>query len=235
MAKYDRTARVSLSRGEIIGGWIFLPFQVALTALLIQTAFAALGADLNNYQLNVIVFVVNFVAAAAIFHRFLFRSLQYIGQHFWLFVQTVILAVVFYFAMNYALSWLFALLRVESYNGNNEVVMGMVRAHFIPMLLCTCLLAPLVEECLCRGLLFTLVREKSRVWAYVVSMLAFALLHVWQFFGQYSFANTLMVIVSYLPAGLALGWAYEKSGTIWCAIFVHGIVNLVVCYTTYYL
>lgn len=233
MAKKGKPSGVRLRRGEIIGGIIYLPFYVLLTALSILWISKTLDVNLSAYQLNVVVFVVDFIAIVAIFHRFLFDSLRQIGHAFWQFIQAVILAVVFYFAMNYAVSLIYTIAGVTLQNSNNDDIMTMVGNHFVPMLICTCALVPVVEECLCRGLLFGTLREKNRILAYAVSMLAFALLHVWQYFGQYSFWNALLVTVSYLPAGLALAWAYEKGGTIWASILTHAIVNFVACTVQY--
>ena len=35
----------------------------------------------------------------------------------------------------------------------------------------------------------------------------------------------LLAAVAYLPAGIALGWTYEKSNTIWAPILLHMAIN----------
>ncbi|MEG2138841.1 MAG: CPBP family intramembrane glutamic endopeptidase, partial [Oscillospiraceae bacterium] len=56
------------------------------------------------------------------------------------------------------------------------------------------LLQPLVDEILFRGLLFGSLRKYSRLLAYVVSTLAFALCSVWQFVPLYGFSYLLLGI-----------------------------------------
>lgn len=227
MAKKTKTTSANLRRGEIIGGLIYLLFYVILTPLLISKISEALNMNLSLYQLNIITFVVNFIVIVLIFHRFLFDSLCVAGHKFWQFVQAVILAIAFYYAMYYAITLIYSLTRVSLQNINNDAITLMMRNHRVPMLICTCALAPVVEECLCRGLIFGALRGKNRILAYAVSMLAFAMLHVWQYIGEYSVWNLLLVSVTYLPAGLALAWAYEKSDTIWASILTHASINFI--------
>lgn len=77
------------------------------------------------------------------------------------------------------------------------------------------LLKPVVEEILYRGLLFGSLRRESRLWAYVLSTGIFALSAVWQhalFSGGPAY---LLLIIQYLPLGLALSWSYDISGSVY--------------------
>lgn len=233
MAKQAKHSGVWLRSGEIAGGFLYLPFQMLLTAVTVELICSALDIALTIYQLNVTVFVINFIAVVAIFHRFLFDSLRQIGHGFWQFVQAVILAAVLYYALYYAVTWLYTLLKIAPRYANNDAIMTMLLEHRIPILICTCALTPVVEECIYRGLLFGVLREKNRILAYVVSMLVFALIHVWQAIGDFGLWNAALALITYLPAGLALAWAYEKGGTIWASILTHAIINFVVCYRSF--
>jgi membrane protease YdiL (CAAX protease family) len=235
MSKSYGGAGVSLRRGEVIGGFLFWPFYLVLTGLLVSTVLGLCGVTLGLYRFNLVVWILNFLAAVLIFHRFLLDSLRTAGRSFWLFLQTAVLAVVFYFAVSWVLQSVYSLLKLTTQNGNNDNVMDMVRAHFPVMAVSICVLVPVVEECLCRALLFGTIRKKSRFLAYAVSMLVFAALHVWQYALSYSLLNIVLVTISYLPAGLALGWAYEKSGTIWTSILAHACINLITIYLTLYI
>lgn len=79
-------------------------------------------------------------------------------------------------------------------------------------------LAPVIEEMLFRGFLFTALRERMTfLLALLVSTLAFGLLHI---------ENGLLHVVSVLPAGAFLALAREKSGGIGLPIVLHGLMNL---------
>lgn len=84
-------------------------------------------------------------------------------------------------------------------------------------------LAPIIEEVIFRGALFGGLRERNRVLAYVVGILAFSLYHVW----GYAFLSPkyLIYALQYVPASWLLCRAYETTGTIWAPIFAHMLIN----------
>ena len=94
-------------------------------------------------------------------------------------------------------------------------------------LLILLLLMPLVEELVFRGFLFGTLREKSRPLAYLVTASGYALYCVWQFAFAYGAVDLryLSLALRYLPAGLLLGWCYEKSGSVWAALLLHTAIN----------
>ncbi|TCR61722.1 CPBP family intramembrane glutamic endopeptidase [Bosea sp. BK604] len=82
------------------------------------------------------------------------------------------------------------------------------------------LLAPVVEELLFRGQLFTTLRRHLAVLpALAVTTIAFGLLHL---------ENGLLHVVSVLPAGAFLGYARELSGGIGLPILLHACMNAAV-------
>jgi membrane protease YdiL (CAAX protease family) len=79
----------------------------------------------------------------------------------------------------------------------------------------TCLTAPLAEELLFRGSLFSWLRKKFSFWpAALLTALAFALPH-----GGWKF----IIPLGYLA--LMLAWLREKSGSIWLAMGLHAAHN----------
>ena len=95
------------------------------------------------------------------------------------------------------------------------------------MLIGTVLLVPITEEALFRGLLFGTLYRKSAVLGYVLSTLIFAAVHVVGYIGTQDAVSLLISLIEYLPAGLVLGWAYARSGTIWTPILIHAVVNFI--------
>ena len=86
-------------------------------------------------------------------------------------------------------------------------------------------LAPVVEETLFRGYVFGNLREVHRGLAYLVSCLLFALLHVWQFAAARGDLTYLLLMVQYLVPGAVMAWTYERSGSLWGSVLLHGVVN----------
>lgn len=82
------------------------------------------------------------------------------------------------------------------------------------------ILAPVVEEMLFRGLLFTVLRRYFAALPTVaIVTLAFGLLHI---------ENGLLHVVAVLPAGAFFGFAREMSGGIGLPILLHAAMNLAI-------
>ena len=56
-------------------------------------------------------------------------------------------------------------------------------------------------------------------------MLFFAAIHTWQYALLVPWQTLLLSALQYLPAGVALGWTYEKAGNIWAPFLVHAFIN----------
>ena len=84
------------------------------------------------------------------------------------------------------------------------------------MIVSTCILAPLLEELLCRGIMLRgmLARRKAPWKAIVWSALIFAVMHM----------NPWQSIPAFL-IGLLLGWVYYRTHSLWATIFLHCLNN----------
>lgn len=224
MAKRRGTG-AGMSRYERLAGWCYLPFYVFLLSVILQQILPKLGFTLTGSSLNLAFFLINFAATLLIFHNFLlsnFRNLK-----FWDYLQTLILGFVFYYALNFAVSFVILRIAPDYVNPNNEAVNTLASMAGVPMILCIVLLGPMVEEVFMRGLIFGSLRRHSRVAAYIVSILAFSAIHIWQYAAGMSLKNLLLFALQYIPGGIALAWSYEKSGSIWTNVTVHCLINAV--------
>ncbi len=87
----------------------------------------------------------------------------------------------------------------------------------ILLIICGSFLAPLLEEVLFRGLLYSLLREFLTVTpAVIIAGLAFGAMHL-------DFWRALPIACG----GMALCWLYEKTGNIWITITAHGLWNAI--------
>ena len=149
------------------------------------------------------------------------------GIRFWELIQALILGFVLYYAGNFVFSLVMGWLNIDITSYNDETVMMLAEQSRFAMIICAVILAPMVEETLVRGLLFGVIRRKSRIAAYVVSIVFFAVIHVWQYLMAYDFKSVLFAALQYIPAGIALGWTYEKSNTVWAPIILHMVINAI--------
>ena len=221
----SRSLGPGLSTAEQVAGFCFLPFYVILLSVGIQWLSGLLGLNLTDLQINVCYFVLNCIITWVIFHNFLLRSFRAI--RFWELVQALILGFCLYYAGNLLFGWIVNLLDLSIVSYNDETILGLVAQNRWVMVLCSVVLAPLVEETLVRGLLFGVIRPRSRILAYAVTIVFFAVLHVWQYLLVYDIQSVLLAALQYIPAGIALGWTYEKSNTIWGPIFLHMAINAI--------
>lgn len=229
MAGTRRTGNLSaqMSRGELIGGFLYLPLYIIGLAWLLRLILNAAGLKVGTVSVNIAYFLINFLAVALIFHRYLIASLSGIGRGFWAFVQAVVLGFAFYYALSWAMALVLNFFETAPANPNDQFVASLAGSNFRLVAVCTILLAPLVEETLFRGLIFGNLHQKNRVLAYAVSALAFSAMHVWQYVGQVGWGVAVLCAIQYLPAGVALGWTLEKADTIWAPVLVHSLVNAV--------
>lgn len=228
MAFLDRNLVVP-NRREKIAGFIYWPFYLMLTGLLLSLLFLALGMDLESQEgvflLNIAFFIVNFLAVAAILHDFLFRSFAPITS-FGRLILAVLTGYGVYCALNIPISVALEITGYVPSNLNQDAVETLTSMQPLVMLLCTVVLAPVTEECLCRGLIFGPICRRSPVLAYIVSAAVFSAIHVVGSIGESTLLDLAVCFVIYLPAGLGLAFAYHRSRSIWGSILLHAAINL---------
>ena len=223
----NRSFSGNLTNQETIGGFVYLIFQLIFLPSILSFINGHLDHPLNSAELNFVFYLINFISILLIFHGFLGRGLNQVTQHPAIFCQAVILGIVAYYACNWATTKVVRLLVPGFSNYNDQSVASMLSTNYFLMVVGTVILVPPVEECLFRGLIFRNLYGKSRWAAYIVSILAFAIIHIIGYIGRYSAIELLMAFLQYMPAGLCLAWAYTKADTIFAPILVHAAINFI--------
>lgn len=214
-----------MTTAEIVAGLCYLPFYLVLWSLILPWVFQKLGLSGTLININLCYFYLNFIAIVVIFHRTLAASFRNIGRNFWGFLQTLVLGFALYYVGNFLVNLLLEWLAPTLVNPNDATVSSMATSSFRAMVVCSVLLGPLVEETLVRGLIFGNLRRYNRIAAYVVSILLFSAMHLWQYVLAASPLTLLFSALQYVPAGIAMAWTYEKSGNLWGPIVLHAILN----------
>lgn len=223
----SRSISSYLTSQETISGFIYLAFQLLFLPSMLSWVNGQLSHPLNSAELNFVFYLINFMAMLLIFHDFLGRSAHQVGQHPAYFCQAVILGFVAYYACNWFTTWVIRHLVPSFSNYNDEAIAAMSHGNYFLMLVGTVILVPPVEECFYRGLIFRNLYGKSRWAAYIVSILAFSIIHIIGYIGKYSALELLMAFLQYLPAGLCLAWSYAKADTIFAPILIHAAINFI--------
>ena len=216
---------IATTRQENLLGYIYLAFSHILLADLIAIVAYYLGYPISVSVLNIIYFLVNFASVAAIFHRFLGRSLQAAWQNIPKCLINVVLGFGIYYWGTILLGFVITWIDPGFANVNDQAVTGMVQEHPGILGLCTVFFVPVVEETLYRGLIFQQLQRKHRLLAYIISVAAFSSIHIVGFIGSANWLTLALCFMQYLPAGIALAWAYERADTIVAPILIHMIVN----------
>lgn len=227
MAKVRYDIGVKMTKLQTVLGWLYLPFFVLLTSLGILFLAGLLQQTLDDYTLNLIYMSVNLVFVLLVYHRFLLKSFRGFTENFWHFIQTLILGFALYYVL--ALVLTAPLTIMGDTPANNKVVESLLGQNQTVMILFTVVAAPIVEETLFRGVVFGTVHKSSRILAYVASVLLFTAIHVWQHAASMNIGMLLANCAAYIAPSVALGWTYEKSGTILCPIVLHMIINALAC------
>ena len=225
--KNSRSLSAKPNSQETMGGFVYLAFQFLFLPSLLSFINGHLSQPLRETELNFLFYLVNFISILLIFHDFLGRGLNQVTQHPIVFLESVILGFVFYYGCNWLTTKLVGLLVPGFSNYNDQAIMDLYRGNAFLMLIGTVILVPPVEECLYRGLIFRNLYGKSRWAAYIVSILAFSVIHILGYIGQYSAVELLMAFLQYLPAGFCLAWAYTRADTIFAPIVIHAAINFV--------
>ena len=225
--KKSHSISTSLSAQETVAGAVYLAVQFFALPSLLRWFNAQLSSPLNTAELNFVFYLVNFMAMLLIFHDFLGRSIRQVTQHPGIFCEGVILGFVAYYACSYATTWLIRLLVPGFSNYNDEAIFAMRSGNSFLMFIGTVILVPPFEECMYRGLIFRNLYGKSHWAAYIVSILAFAIIHIIGYIGKYSPLELLMATLQYLPAGLCLAWSYIRGETIFTPILIHAAINYI--------
>ena len=212
---------------ERLWGWIYLALQVLVLPFLLAICNLLFHLQLSAAELNFIFFVMNFLAVGLIFHRFLLENGKIALKAPLLILITVIGGFLLYMILSNLVSGFVTAVYPDFYNVNDSFISSMVADEYHLMIIGTVLLVPITEEVLYRGLIFNGLYNRSRLLAYLVSTLAFAILHVYNYIGTYPPLQLLLCLLEYIPAGICLGWAYARTDSIWTPILIHMTVNTI--------
>lgn len=223
----------SLRKREIVGGLLYLPMfffgSQLLAALIVKLMGMDLKSDSVNGPVNLVYHGLNTAILGAVFLRYLTDQLRRLQDRGWALFSDL----VFGGLANYGLSQLSALavgilltlFDLDYFNLNQAAADAALFRSPAFAIVTACVLAPISEELLFRGLIFCGLYCRSRVWAYVLSVLAFSLAHVFDAMFFQPLGLTFVNLIVYLPAGFVLARTYERSGSIWSAIFLHAALN----------
>ena len=213
-----------MTRGEVIAALLYLPLHIWLLPTLLYSLPGLKG--LSDLTVNVVVYITGTVYMLLLLGRFLRRDFDPLCDHLVYCVLQVLISYGMMLAFNMILNGLLLLvLPSDTANPNNAAVMEMADLEYGKTAALAIFLAPLVEEPIFRGAVFTALRRRNRNLAYATSMLLFSIYHVW----GYAFSDPVywIYLLQYLPVSWLLCRCYERCNSIWGSILFHMMVNAV--------
>lgn len=224
--KKSNALYASMSQNEKILGTIWLVVQLFLPYLM-KLLNGYLPNPMSTGMLTFVRYLVNFVVICCIFHSFLRNSLTAAWRGLWNVVQAVVLGFVAHWACSRLIDWLMSYILPSYSTITDASIAALSQTNYYLMIIGVVILAPVIEETLYRGLIYRNLWKKSRVAAYIVSMLVFSAVHVLGYIGTEDITTMVLCFIRYLPAGLCLAWTYSKADNLFAPILVHAIINAI--------
>ena len=216
---------VTPTKGEKILALVYLALEYLVLPVVLVLLNNLLPNPLNEARLNLVFFVLNYLVVGLILRKF-------IGKNF---LETkpgktlacAGLGLLLYWGLNFAIGLVIITVKPDFANVNDAAISDMMQGDLLFSILGTIVLVPPCEELLFRGVIFGGMYNKRPVAAYIISAVAFSAIHVVGYVGLFSWDTLALCFLQYIPAGIALGWAYVRSGSILTPILIHTLVNAI--------
>ncbi len=218
-----------MSKTEKVAGAIFFVVYLLVLPLLADKIFDFVGVLLDtkvsDTLANALYYYVLFAVSVLIFHRFLSRTSARFLDNLNRSLLTMLIGLLAFYGANELIYRVAHALFDSRTNLNDTTIAAAVHSAPRMTALIIIFLAPFVEEVLFRGLVFGVLRERSRLVGYAVSCVLFAFMHVWTFALSAWDFGYFVLMLQYLVPGLVFAWCFEHSGTLWTPILLHAAVN----------
>lgn len=213
-----------MSRGQLIFGLVYLPVHIFALPMVISALMLAMGIE-DLGTVNLVYYGISLMLVLAVFWSHLRAHFDTLLDGVGRCIITFLMALGIDYVLSLAMSTLLLSMGMMSENPNDSAIMEIAMESEGAVKAVAIFMAPIVEEVLFRGVIFGGVRRRSRGAAYVLSVLMFAMYHVWQYVAVSGDWTTLLYVLQYLPVSIALAWAYERSGSLWVPIGFHMMIN----------
>ncbi len=215
-----------ISRAQALAGIIYLPFHSLLLPIAVAWLCLRLPESPDLAMQNLIVYAVGAAFLVCVMFSFLRENYYILSERLIHCILVIFMALGLDYILSLPVAYILAAVEGVVANPNNVAVMDLSMGEGYGSMRATAIfLAPIVEELIFRGAIFGGVRNYNRALAYVLSVLMFAVYHIWQYVALYGDASLMIYTIQYFPVSIALAWSYERSGTIWVPIFFHMIIN----------
>lgn len=223
-----------MKKSERIFGWMYavvhiflLPYMMGLLFVLILNSGLGISEETIDKYSNLIYYGFGFLMILLFMHDYLKATFYDLCDNKFDTLQAVAMGYLFYYGMAYIVALIISAIAGETVNPNNDTVISEFLKNKNIMMAVAAIIAPIVEEVLFRGVIFGTIRRRSRITAYIVSALVFAVYHLWTYLLHDFSTDLLWDLLQYIPGGIALAWTYERAKNLWASIALHIIINFI--------
>ena len=219
---------LTLTKNEQRFGWLFLLCEFLLVPFAVSIVCMLMGIY-SEAAINVICFFLNAALAVLIFRRLLVRSFRNCAGRWRQTLMTALKGFGMYWIVNIAVTWLTMLVEPDFGNVNDANISSMIGESPVLMALAVIFMAPLAEECLFRGWMFTGLAKRSLPLAYAVTCCFFSAAHVVGYIGLYAPRTLLLCFIQYLGPSFVLCRVCHKNDSLCAPLLMHTAINAVGC------
>ena len=217
---------LTLTDREKRRGWLYLILQMFLVPNGCALLCIALGIW-SDAVINAAAFFTN-AALALLFFRNLLRQSRK-NARWGRTVLTALKGFGLYWLLSTLTTTLILSIRPDFANINDAGVNAMIDEYPLMMALAVVFAAPLAEECLFRGWIFTGLAEKNVPLAYIVTCGLFSIAHVVGYIGSYEPQTLVLCLLQYIGPSFALCWTCRKNDSLIAPLLLHMTVNALSC------
>lgn len=221
---------VTLSKTEFMRGIALLIAQQLVIPQLLAVSAAVFHITPSAATLNFTYFFINYLCTILLFRNFLWAELDTALNNTGRILSSAAIGYGVYYVLSTVIVYLIDWIDPAFSNLNDDYIGAMSQQQFALMAVGTVIFVPPAEELLFRGVLFNYFYKKRPFLACIISIVSFSLIHLIGYIGQYTPLSFFLAFLQYLPASIALCFAYIRSGTIFAPILIHTFVNAIAMY-----
>ncbi len=209
-----------LTQVEKIQAIGYLPMHTVILPLLIGVAINMGRVSLAEG--NMLVYAIGLIYMVCFMPKFLRREFDAFCDRPVLCFKEIAISYGLILACNLLVNGALLLIGFGK-NPNNSTVLDLVEDTTGNMSAAVLFMAPVIEEIMFRGGIFSTLYKKSRFIAYVMTVGFFSLYHVW----GYAILNpwNWVYLLQYIPVSYLICRCYERTNSIWASILLHVINN----------
>ena len=206
-------------------GWFYLAAQMLVIPFAVAAVCMMLGIR-SEADINLICFYLNAALAAAVFPNLLTKSFSGLGQRWKATLLTTLKGFGLYWLVSTAVAIALLALKPDFSNVNDASVTAMIAQRPVLMTIAVVFAAPLAEECLFRGWMFTGLMERSPVLAYTLTCAFFSAVHVLPYIGIYDALTLLLCFAQYLAPSFVLCRTCARDNSLCAPLLLHMSINI---------